>query len=181
MNVLVVRGFPNPHLQRARSSENGWQGSDPNPHNTVPKPQITEEDLIFTDHQKTEPPNPTVPKAAETKQPIQVPHAVRTGGQRRGGMRRGLVPSPIAFPWREGRTRARRSLGSPRSWTCRAHHPGPRVLLGASTLSRAPLLQPPVPKSCGNNTSRCSDQGSGGGGGACVFQVLMSRMSCTRC
>ena len=54
--------------------------------------------LIFMDHQKKEPPNSMVPKVAETKQPIQVLHTVRTEGSVEAGQGQAVVPPPYASP-----------------------------------------------------------------------------------
>ena len=61
-----------------------------------PQPQIT--NVIFVDHQKMEPPNSTVPKVAETKQPIKILHTVGAGLRSEAGRGIATVPPPKPHP-----------------------------------------------------------------------------------
>ena len=76
------------------------------------QPQMIDETSSSWTTSKNDPPKPTVPKVAETKQPIQVLHAVRTGVSAEAGRGRATVPPPKPQPQctrRERRTRAKGS------------------------------------------------------------------------
>ena len=53
---------------------------------------------VIRDHQKMESPSSTVPKVAETGQPIEVLHAMRTGVGAEAGRGRATVLPPKPYP-----------------------------------------------------------------------------------
>jgi hypothetical protein len=69
MNALVVRRSSNLHLQRTRRRESGWQDKNQCPINTIPSPK-PEKKLDIQGPPEKGTPNSTVPKIAETGQPI---------------------------------------------------------------------------------------------------------------
>ena len=89
MNVLVVRGFPNPRLHRERRGEKWWKGSTQCPPNTMPSLKSPEKNVIFMDHQKMEPPNSAVPKLAETPPTVALTRALSSQGGGGGGWHKG--------------------------------------------------------------------------------------------
>ena len=67
-------------------------GRDQHPKTTISRPKSPK--TLGVHHWKMEPPNLMVPKVAETEQPIQVLHAVRTGVSAEAGRGRATVPPP---------------------------------------------------------------------------------------